>query len=116
MSWTRCSTSDLSRATALATVALLAAACGGTGTATHRTRPVDPLPMLTRPAAATRLAPAPPPFDRCAPNPAARCYQPRQIFRAYGLAPLYRGGNLGQGRTIAIIDSFGSPTIRSDLR
>ena len=115
MSWKRCSTSDLRRAAALATVALLAAACSGTGTAAHRTRPVDPLPMLRRPAAATGLAPAPPPSDRCAPTPAARCYQPRQIFRAYGLAPLYHSCNRGHGRTIAIIDSFGSQTIRSDL-
>jgi subtilase family serine protease len=115
MCWKRCSTSDLGRAAALAALGLLAAACGGSGTAAGRTQPGDPLPMLTKPAAATPLAPAPPPFNRCSANPAARCYQPRQLYRAYDLAPLYRSGNLGQGRTIAIIDSFGSPTIHSDL-
>jgi len=116
MSWKRCSTSDLRRAAAVAAVAVLAAGCGGTGSVGTRGWAAYPLPMLSHPPAASRLAPAPPAFDRCAPDPAARCYQPRQIYRAYDLAPLYRGGNLGQGRTIGIIDSFGSPTIRSDLR
>jgi subtilase family serine protease len=114
MSWKRCSTSDLTLAAVA--VALLAAGCGGSGPDATDHGVVDPLPMLSRPPAATRLAPAPPPFNRCVANPAGRCYQPQQIYRAYDLAPLYRGGNLGQGSTIGIIDSFGSPTIRSDLR
>ena len=43
------------------------------------------------------------------------CYAPEQLQRAYDLLPLY-GRNLdGRGRTIAIVDSFGSPTIRRDL-
>jgi len=43
------------------------------------------------------------------------CYEPRQLARAYGLGPLWRQGWTGAGRTIAIVDSFGSPTIRRDL-
>lgn len=43
------------------------------------------------------------------------CYEPRQIQRAYDLAPLYARGIAGQGQTIAIVDSFGSPTISHDL-
>lgn len=44
-----------------------------------------------------------------------RCYSPLQYRAAYDLAPLYRAGLTGKGRTILIIDSFGSPTIASDL-
>ena len=34
---------------------------------------------------------------------------------SYNVTPLYAGGNMGQGRTIAIVDSFGSDTIAHDL-
>ena len=40
----------------------------------------------------------------------------RQIQRAYDLPALYARGLDGRGRTIVIVDSFGSPTIRHDLR
>jgi subtilase family serine protease len=43
------------------------------------------------------------------------CYLPGQLRTAYNLAPLYGNGITGKGRTIAIVDSFGSPTIRRDL-
>src|SRR5262249_201395 len=44
-----------------------------------------------------------------------RCYTPAQLRAAYDLAPLYAAGNDGTGTTIAIVDSFGSPTIANDL-
>jgi subtilase family serine protease len=43
------------------------------------------------------------------------CYEPAQVEQAYNLGPLYRNGVSGQGSTIVIVDSFGSPTIRQDL-
>jgi subtilase family serine protease len=43
------------------------------------------------------------------------CYRPAQIQRAYDLPALYRRGLTGRGRTIVIVDSFGSPTIRHDV-
>src|SRR5205807_550032 len=43
------------------------------------------------------------------------CYQPAQIRWAYDLPPVYANGVTGQGTTIVIVDSFGSPTIRHDL-
>lgn len=43
------------------------------------------------------------------------CYGPDQLRRAYDLDPLFADGDEGQGRTIAIVDSFGSPTIGHDL-
>jgi subtilase family serine protease len=43
------------------------------------------------------------------------CYQAPQIQQAYNLSPLYSQGVTGKGMTIVIVDSFGSPTITSDL-
>ena len=43
------------------------------------------------------------------------CFGPSDLRRAYDVDPLLRSGITGQGRTIAIIVSFGSPTIRADL-
>jgi subtilase family serine protease len=34
---------------------------------------------------------------------------------SYNVTPLYASGNMGQGRTIAIVDSYGSDTITHDL-
>jgi subtilase family serine protease len=45
-----------------------------------------------------------------------RCYRPSQLRTAYDLNPLLRQGIDGRGTTIVILDSFGSPTISSDLR
>jgi subtilase family serine protease len=42
-------------------------------------------------------------------------YTPAQIRAAYFLSPLLTNGINGKGTTIAIVDSFGSPTIRKDL-
>jgi len=44
-----------------------------------------------------------------------RCYDPAQIQRAYDVEPLFAQGIDGQGQTIIIVDSFGSPTIKQDL-
>ncbi|MGH8981747.1 MAG: S53 family peptidase [Acidimicrobiales bacterium] len=43
------------------------------------------------------------------------CYDPAQIEDAYDEQPLFDEGVTGQGTTIAIVDSFGSPTIEHDL-
>lgn len=43
------------------------------------------------------------------------CYSPLQYRTAYNLNPLYKQGITGKGRTIVIVDSFGSPTIQHDL-
>src|SRR5690349_2409414 len=45
----------------------------------------------------------------------APCYGPDQIRAAYGIQPLLDQGYDGTGRTIAIIDAYGSPTLASDL-
>jgi subtilase family serine protease len=45
-----------------------------------------------------------------------RCYQPAQIQNAYNITPLLNRGIDGSGRTIVIVDAFGSPTIATDLQ
>ena len=44
------------------------------------------------------------------------CYAPSQIQHAYDMEPLFTAGLDGTGRTIAIVDSYGSPTIKHDLK
>jgi subtilase family serine protease len=43
------------------------------------------------------------------------CYGPAQLQQAYRLPTLFAQGDEGQGQTIAIVDSYGSPTIQHDL-
>jgi subtilase family serine protease len=47
--------------------------------------------------------------------PPADGLTPAQIAAAYDLAPLTAAGITGAGQTIVLVDSFGSPTIASDL-
>src|SRR5262249_59650248 len=44
-----------------------------------------------------------------------RGFGPQALRPAYNLPPLYAAGEDGSGRTIAIIDSYGSDTIAHDL-
>ncbi len=43
------------------------------------------------------------------------CYSPQEIRHAYGVDQLLAKGDDGAGETIVIVDSYGSPTLRSDL-
>src|SRR5690242_18531103 len=58
---------------------------------------------------------SPPTTASCRKDYKVACYQPAQIQQAYHLPELYARGITGRGTTIVIVDSFGSPTIRSDL-
>src|SRR5437899_902329 len=44
-----------------------------------------------------------------------RCFAPAAMQQAYNVSPLYERGLTGKGKTIAVIDSFGSATIANDL-
>jgi subtilase family serine protease len=57
----------------------------------------------------------PPTPQQCIEITGLACYRPSQFQQAYDLKPLYAKGLNGRGRTIIIVDSFGSPTIKSDL-
>jgi subtilase family serine protease len=58
---------------------------------------------------------APPTTAQCEADFHVACYDPAQIQRAYDLGPLYVKGYTGAGKTIVIVDSFGSTTVRHDL-
>ena len=57
----------------------------------------------------------PPTTAYCLAHYGLHCYQPFQLENAYNLKPLRDAGIDGRGRTIVIVDSFGSPTIEHDL-
>jgi len=76
---------------------------------------VRPLPFSTEHLTKQALK-TPPTTAFCVANFGVKCYQPAQFQKAYNLAPLYRDGFDGSGRTIVIVDSFGSPTIQNDLK
>src|SRR5207253_9258295 len=44
-----------------------------------------------------------------------RCFSPQAIRASYNLLPLYSAGFDGTGRTIAVVDSYGSDTMAHDL-
>lgn len=56
----------------------------------------------------------PPSSSECIALEQIRCYNPISYAKAYNLAPAVAAGG-GAGQTIAIVDSFGSPTIAHDL-
>jgi subtilase family serine protease len=56
----------------------------------------------------------PPSQAQCA-SVGRRCFAPRAIQNSYNLGPLYAQGLDGTGQTIAIVDAFGSDTVRHDL-
>src|SRR5882762_7243062 len=86
-----------------------------------------PLVPRDTPVPLVRLAPAstgrfkqalsaPPDTTSCRIRFGVACYQPAQLRKAYNLDPLLARGLDGTGRTIVIVDPFGSPTIEEDLR
>ncbi|MDF3300375.1 S53 family peptidase [Streptomyces tropicalis] len=54
-------------------------------------------------------------IEQCRAKWKIACYTPLQYRTAYHLDGLYRKGVTGKGRTIVIVDSFGSPTVQHDL-
>jgi subtilase family serine protease len=83
--------------------------------------PTRPWPASPVPASAAdrldqhRFA-VPPSPDQCQAIYGIVCYSPDQLRRAYGTEPLFRQGVTGLGQTIAVVASFGSPTVEHDLR
>src|ERR1700677_2193751 len=85
--------------------------------------PVPGIVAAARPAAAPRFVPdvlhvgrvqaAAPDSAQCEQQNRLPCYDPAQIGQAYGLSN--GQDSAGAGVTIAIIDTYGSPTISSDL-
>lgn len=102
--------------TALAAAALTAAPAAGSAIASPaRTAPVvKAVPAVTGHQLVSGVS-SPLSNAQCQAKWGINCYTPQQYRQAYDLKPLYRAGITGRGRTIVIVDSFGSPTIQHDL-
>lgn len=57
----------------------------------------------------------PPSYQECLLIYGIPCYDPDQMRTAYNETPLLNQGFDGRGQTIVVVDSYGSPTIQSDL-
>ncbi len=79
-------------------------------------RPATAVPDISRPILTGKQLPAPISTSDCLAEIGINCYTPVQYRTAYNLNPLYAHGITGKGRTIVIVDSFGSPTIRNDIK
>jgi subtilase family serine protease len=90
----------------VASPAAFAAAAGDAAT---------PIPAVAGQTMLQLQSPSPLSTARCLATIKLRCYSPLQYRTAYNLDPLYRDNITGQGETIMIVDSFGSPRIKPDL-
>jgi subtilase family serine protease len=100
---------------AAATVGILTAAGGAAGG-----RPVAH-PISVSPQIQGHASASPNATFSCQTRPmdgsaGPRCYQAVQIQNAYNVTPLLDRGINGTGKTIVIIDAYGSPTIAQDLQ
>ena len=97
---------------AIAAIAALAATTGGAATRTM-TPSVGATPVVQNLGALDSPAGQPGRLRAC--QLAGTCQGPNQIRNAYGFQQLLDQGVNGAGRTIVIIDAYGSDTIQQDL-
>ncbi|MGF1428224.1 S53 family peptidase [Kitasatospora sp. LaBMicrA B282] len=114
------SSRTLLRAAALAATATLSATAFLPASAGAAAAAATPGPRVVPvPASAGQAhklaAPQPLSTSECQAKMHRDCYGPLQYRAAYDLQPLADAGIDGSGRTIVIVDSFGSPTIQHDL-
>jgi subtilase family serine protease len=75
---------------------------------------IDVRPAVSNVVAVTGI-PSPLPTSECLANFGIHCYSPLQFRAAYNLDSLYQRGITGAGKTIVLVESFGSPTLQHDL-
>ena len=105
-------------ATATATTAAATTATSKTATMTARAAALNALVLQGGPGVIhiNRLAADNPPTSaQCQQQYQVACYDPAQLQQAYNVSPLYNRNINGHGRTIVVVDVFGSPTIGADL-
>ena len=99
---------------AVGAVSLVAATAAGTAASAAPGTVATPHPYINLPINGKTLA-TPPTTAFCLANLGIHCYNPAQLDQAYNLNALHNAGITGKGRTIVIVDAFGSPTIANDL-
>jgi subtilase family serine protease len=130
MRWSRTSSARLVVAVAAVLAAVAGSAVAGRavafgstatniGSASSASHASDPGTLIVHPAAdhvhGAFMAPVPFTDSQCEAVFGIDCFVPDQIEAAYNLPALYAHGITGKGRTIVIVDAFGSPTIADDL-
>lgn len=105
----------LAGAVAVTTCAAVAGAGGSTAFAAPSRVGVRPVPAVTGHIVPDSLSAAPPTTASCEAQFRIACYSPVQYAEAYGVHKAWNNGYAGSGRTIVIVDAFGSPTIQHDL-
>jgi subtilase family serine protease len=98
----------LTACTLSATVITGVVSAGGVSTAAAGIPPLSK--FVNRP-----FAGKPPTTAQCLNSTGFACYSPGQFETAYNMKSLYKDKWTGAGETIALVDSFGSPTIKNDL-
>jgi subtilase family serine protease len=98
----------------LAGLSLAAPAVTAAAPAAAHLTSVRVVPAIGHPVLSKALV-APISTTQCESQLGIECFSPVQYRVAYDLNPLYSKGITGAGRTIVIVDSFGSPTIANDL-
>jgi subtilase family serine protease len=73
-------------------------------------------PMTRRTPHVALHRPRAPTTAECGAEYGFACYRPSQVEKAYDVPALWAQGDEGQGQTIVIVESYGSPTIQQDLR
>jgi subtilase family serine protease len=112
----------------VAAAAVLAAVAGGSAagsatalgsTAGSASSASGPAALIVHPATdnvhGAFLTPVPVSDAQCEAIDQIKCFVPDQVEAAYNLPSLYKSGINGKGRTIVLVDAFGSPTIANDL-
>jgi subtilase family serine protease len=109
----------MSRLWALAGAAALAAgsiafvpAGAATAAGAGQTLPA-PVPFAVR--IGSMPGATPPTIAQCEASFGVPCYGPPQLHAAYDMTSLYTAGDEGKGKTIVLVDAFGSSTIKTDL-
>src|SRR5207249_4686509 len=97
---------------AMAATALATPLAGSPTVNTAATLPI-PHPLISE--ALFLAADANPPTEAACNSVARRCFSPAAMANSYNYAVLHALGHQGQGKTIAVVDSFGASTIRQDL-
>jgi subtilase family serine protease len=100
--------------TALSAAALISAPGTGAAAAAHSAPVVKVVPAVVGHHLVKHVG-SPLSIEQCQAKWGINCYAPTQYRQAYDLNRLYKAGVTGKGRTIVIVDSFGSPTIQHDL-
>jgi subtilase family serine protease len=107
-----CVTAFAAAVVAAAPAAPAVSALSGSAAAAESPRVVISPGAIRLPGAARQ---EPPTTAECEQTDEIACYSPSQLRTAYQLPAVYARGITGKGETIVIVDSFGSPTIKSDL-